>query len=494
MRLTFAYVCAVGLAVSACKDVHYAHVTVTTAPGTPEVDTVALYIGLADTPCTNHAGSPCTQLYPQEPGSSPPAAEAAPVPITQGLHQGGYFRDTTNDLSIVQLSGSETSASFELDGDRDEKKTVELVAVGFANGAPVQTAATYDLALLYNSPVVVDMALAPIVALASSSIEAESTRPSGEYLNVWNGAALTPPSDTDCVLYEHSDASGTTRTFLAPNDDPDCDRHKWFLPDGTTHDPRECMDLWFDFQGASTISDDQASCAQTFTSAQNTHGSRSPTLYNACLVGGNPCVDGLGPDTTQCPATVTSTCVPSAACAISSGAGCEKDLSACSSQVAMRCTVTTQGDGTACNGATPPGAMDLSPLIPAQSLTTCTAIASSQNLSLVPGPLVMNEIDLGPAAFTLAPVTNVGNQYACAFTLGYNGMPVQIPLTTAAPQYQLLHLALSNHNQMIVPLALTFATCEGDTSTTPIISCVSGTSTTGLPAGAYYDSITYCAL
>ena len=471
MRILVACACAL-VAASACGDAPGRYVIVDV--GTTGADHVVLYLGAS--PCSDTQGQPCDRIAPEL-----AQGIARPLPVNGG---GAWFRDA--DVKFDEAVHG-TTAHFRIVAS-DTDQVIQIVAVGFAGQKPVAVSVLHDVHVRKDQADSLETTL-EATPLVTASEETAPQHPDGRFVLVWN--STMPASPSDCVLVEAWSGGTASRTFVVPPDDADCDGFPTYGADGTTRNPAECNELWYDFSGTAHLQD--SDCA--------TPGHVGTFPDPVCLLGGQACVDGVGlTNNTACAPVMPSVCMPSSLC--TSACAARQDvpppLSSCvttavgQDQPTARivCSVAEQDVGGSCPGTTTltnpmGGTVDVGQLFPAMPCQDVQFSATDSLKALAP----QGELDL-MAPDTLRLQVQDLNQNAnqgqqCRFDVEWTDGTL-----TSANAFAIGLFKAQNGNTLLVPIELQRVSCLDVPSTiTDGITC---TLTTTSNAGAN-DSIVNCA-
>jgi hypothetical protein len=234
-------------------------------PDSDQVTRVVLYVGVGDA----------------DTDPIMPAMHGTPFPSSSA-----WSRDSYNELDVREVSGGEPVVfQFQENEDADEALGV-VIAVGFAGDQPVSAASKRGIDVPSDVLARYELALEPIS-------NASTTTPL--FLDIWQPQPGSPKAGKTCVaLYDKRESDADA---VVTHGDPDCDG--W-----PTDDPKECQPHYYMSFSRPTLED--AACLLTERVVTN------DTVSDGCVLGGPPCRDGFGKET-SCTAP-TPYCVPKSVC------------------------------------------------------------------------------------------------------------------------------------------------------------------------------------
>lgn len=228
----------------------------------------------------------------------PECADIQPAIAQDKLHGDGYFLDGSATAgtpeTAVAMDGGR--AVFELRApDVTDTALPVVVILGLdAQDQVVAAQKLVDVPVPHADTVWWKIDLEP----ATAEVATDTATPAGQRVQVWR---RTAPDTAACVGYEYSDGHNVTRTWLVPEDDPDCDEFPAAV---------DCDKLAYHAMGTAAIG--AARCVTDQYTIPKTTGT-------TCLLGGNACVDGTpSVNSTTCARVAPYYCVPDLLCTNSS--------------------------------------------------------------------------------------------------------------------------------------------------------------------------------
>jgi hypothetical protein len=247
--------------------------------------------GLAIEVDVGDTGSTTVELFAAEAAC---AADAAQGLGCASLQPRGIERRLAGDLYlgaaaapfVAQVEGR--IARFRLQADRDTVLPI-LIAFGSTAAGPSGAVTLYDLNLPADRAETVRTTLEAADELTAGSVA------TGQRAVVWPGA---DDKTRSCVAVEHLTGGEATRDFIGPADDPDCDG----------------------YTGA-------AECDPEVFKSEHPSPRAAPTCFTAvpgqaCLLGAQGCMDGMG-RTLTCDPFAAKVCVPDRFCECTGPSGGE---------------------------------------------------------------------------------------------------------------------------------------------------------------------------
>jgi hypothetical protein len=367
---------------------------------------------------------------------TPPDLTAALRPNVGG---GAWYRDGD---SVFESAASGGGTWFRIE-PTGSAAVLQLIAVGFdAGGVPVASGILHDLAIPADKTTYLTLALVGSGVIDATE-EAMMPHPDGELVRIWNNAS------SDCVVSEHWHAGKATRTFIVPRDDADCDGF-------ATADPLECDPLW-NHRTTESASLRGARCVTPKVLGNGTGGG-VPT----CVLGGSPCLDGVGPSSASCAAVDPTYCLPTPMCDPACASG---PTPACLSQFTpsqLHCTISADDSGNPCDTALVVNPQSGTTLMVATLLgTTTTTFKSVAFGDLTPwNMLAPMSAWSAPAPATAKLRATPSSTAPGELDMSWTGGPVNGALAgTATLQWGMVDLTLSNDRHMLIPLRVGYALC-----------------------------------
>ena len=423
--------------VAACND---DGVSIEVRRGSTAAERVELYV--VDNYCTtDDAGQiPCPQLK---------------TPSSPGYLDGEVY--TREDARTLEAKvESDGVAYFTIRSDGDRTRIPLAVAVGFdANGARVGAAALpFEF---YTTDA--NRHIVTLKTIVEGKVTGMPTS-DGLRAETWY---QEPGLGGGCLALEETSNGTSTRKFIVPADDLDCD--------GWMSAEQECDPVWPDHGP-----DDDSTLAFTCLTEESSPGN----IGTRCMLGDAPCIDGEGPP--ECKAVMTGTqkwCVPSALCdplcAGSPGANCLYNVLQHPTMPPLRHPAYVHCTLPAFPGMTGRHVCDNEVQATFNTPLPIAATASCSMLSFGPvtptqiGPFVTRRTtSTGP----MNTVETILNQTGCELSLKVSGdFPTSATLTDVLPQL-VIKLDLSNGISLVVPLVVELEPTDEAECANAVASCV----------------------
>lgn len=252
------------------------------------------------------------------------AYDEAILPMGRSLpypKSSAWARDHGNELDERMVTNPDQPVVFQFQGGG---KLGVVIAIGFAGETAVSAAVLRDIDVPADSVARYELTLEPVNE-NSSPLE----------LAAWQSTAGSPEADKQCVALFDKRTQSADAVVTAG--DPDCDG--W-----PTGDAKECQANFFMSYGRPRLED--AACLVPEKIVSN-----DGTVNDACVLGGQPCADGVGPSGT-CNAP-TRYCAPKSLCdrCEASDWNCARDISrlAMTYPTHLHCKVYFDQSGAICS-------------------------------------------------------------------------------------------------------------------------------------------------